>query len=119
VGSQSELQTAHEDGELRILGVSSDQRQVGLEDVPTFQEAGFDLVFPHWRGLMGSKDMTAEEIAFWDETLAKAVETDYWQEQMDTHAWTTFYKPSAEAKKYIADQAALFQQLVGEFDLGR
>ncbi len=39
-------------GQVRALGVMGTERLTALPDVPTFREAGFDLVAEHWWGLM-------------------------------------------------------------------
>ena len=38
-----------------MLAVTSDKPVKGIEDVPTWKEQGLDIVFPHWRGVMGPK----------------------------------------------------------------
>lgn len=49
----SEVIAQAEAGELRILGVMSDERSEFLPDVPTFKEQGFDQVWSVSRGIAG------------------------------------------------------------------
>ncbi len=49
--SAAELKTYVASGQLRILGVMSDQRLSGFPDAPTCAEQGVDVVFGTWRGL--------------------------------------------------------------------
>src|SRR5690606_37545511 len=76
--SLSETKEQHLAGKLKILAVTSDERLEELEDVPTFIEEGIDMVFPHWRGIMGPPDMTEEEIKYWDEKLSEMAQTPEW-----------------------------------------
>ena len=41
-----------ENGDIRLLGISSKQRSEYFPEVPTFKEQGFDLVESIWRGVM-------------------------------------------------------------------
>lgn len=68
----SEVKTQHQAGKLKVLATTSDQRVKGLEDVPTWKEQGLNMVFPHWRGVMGPKNMTKEERAYWNDTMKKS-----------------------------------------------
>ena len=38
------------------------------------------MVMDTWRGVIGPRGMSAEQIAFWDQLLAKAVATDTWKQ---------------------------------------
>ncbi len=49
--SPSELRTYVQSGQVRLLGVMSEERLEAFPDVPTCREQGFDLVFGTWRGL--------------------------------------------------------------------
>jgi putative tricarboxylic transport membrane protein len=115
--SLSEVKDQHLAGKLKILAVSSDERIVGLEDVPTWVDEGVDMVFPHWRGIMGPPDMTEEEIAFWDEALGKMVESEEWATIIENNDWDGFYKDSAETKKFLKEQNELYTKLVNDSGL--
>lgn len=51
--------------------ISSEKRLKELPEVPTWAEQGIDLVFEHWRGVMGPPNMSNAEIEFWDATIEK------------------------------------------------
>lgn len=113
----SESKEQHLAGNLRILSVSSEERIKGLEDVPTWKEQGIDIVFPHWRGVMGPKDMTEEEIAYWDDVFSKMVETEAWDELVKNNEWSHFYKNSSEAKTFFEEQTEMYNELITEAGL--
>jgi tripartite-type tricarboxylate transporter receptor subunit TctC len=46
-----EMQVQRDAGNLKILGVMSAERLALFPDIPTFREAGLDVVFGTWRGL--------------------------------------------------------------------
>lgn len=100
VMSVSEVEQQHKAGKAKILAVTSSERIEGLEDVPTWKEQGINMVFPHWRGVMGPKDMSDEAVAFWDEKLAAMVKTAGWKEVLENNQWESFYKNSQETKSF-------------------
>ncbi|UOQ92396.1 tripartite tricarboxylate transporter substrate binding protein [Halobacillus shinanisalinarum] len=115
--SLSEVKDQHIADKLEILAVSSEKPIEGIEDVPTWKEQGVDLVFPHWRGLMGPPDMTEEQIAFWDEKLSKMVETEEWKKVLKNNDWEGFYKNSEETKAFLQEQHDLYKQLIEDSGL--
>ena len=44
-----------------------------LADVPTWREQGVDSVYAGWRLVFGAKDLSPEQIAYWDQRLAELV----------------------------------------------
>lgn len=110
--SLSEVKEHHLAGKLKILAVSSEERLEELEDVPTLKEQGIDMVFPHWRGIMGPPNMTGEEIQYWDEKLGEMVESEEWKELLKNNDWDSFYQNSTETKKFMDEQEQLYTELI-------
>ena len=92
------------EGNMRIIGISSDKRVEMFPDVPTWKEQGVDLVFAHWRGIMGPGNMTKEQIAFWNEKIAKMVETDSWKESLANMGQYEFYMDAEKYAQYLEEQ---------------
>ncbi|QDP39948.1 tripartite tricarboxylate transporter substrate binding protein [Radiobacillus deserti] len=115
--SLSEVKDQHVAGKLKILAVSSEKRIEGLDDVPTWTEEGVDMVFPHWRGIMGPPDMTEEEIAYWDKKLGEMVKSAEWKEVLKNNDWEGFYKDSEETAAFMKEQHELYTRLVNQSGL--
>nr|WP_238664045.1 tripartite tricarboxylate transporter substrate binding protein [Staphylococcus felis] len=108
----SEVKEQHQVGKLKILATTSDERIKGLEDVPTWKEQGLDIVFPHWRGIMGPSDMTHAEIQYWDETIKKVVDSKQWETIRENNDWDDFYKDSKDSKVFLDKQQEQYKQLI-------
>lgn len=108
----SEVKTQHQAGKLKVLATTSDQRVKGLEDVPTWKEQGLNMVFPHWRGVMGPKNMTKEERAYWNDTMKKVVHSKQWETIRKNKNWDAFYKDSYESEKFLNEQQKKYKQLI-------
>jgi len=115
--SVSEAKEQHTAGELKIIAVTSEEKIEGLEEVDTWSEQGIDMVFPHWRGVMGPPDMTEKEIAYWDETISAMVETDAWKDVMKNNEWEPFYKNSQETKEFFGEQNEMYKELLNNAGL--
>ena len=63
-----------------IVALASERFPAPFQDAPTMVEAGFKLVqFPVWRGVIASKKMSPEALAFWNDAFRKVTETERWK----------------------------------------
>ncbi|MGW7898654.1 tripartite tricarboxylate transporter substrate binding protein [Staphylococcus shinii] len=113
----SEVKEQHQTGKLKMLAVTSDKPIEGIEDVPTWEDQGINVVFPHWRGVMGPKDMTPEQREYWDTTMEKVVKSKRWQEIRKNNDWENFYKDSEESEKFLKAQRKKYNKLVNDSGL--
>ena len=74
---------------------------------------GIDIVFQHWRGIMGPPNMSKEEIEFWDHVFGEMVKTEAWKKTLEHFMWEDFYKDSEETYKYLEEQSMMYEQLMG------
>jgi putative tricarboxylic transport membrane protein len=89
-------------GRLRALGVGAEHRMSGpLADVPTWREQGIDAVVSNWRGIVGPKDMTAAQIAYWDDVFAKTVATAEWKQELERTQLEQHYLDSKTARGFL------------------
>ncbi len=105
-------------GDLRCIAVTSGTRMPGnFADVPTVKESGIDVVFPHWRGILGHSNMSAEEIIWWENIIEQAIETDQWQSIMRNNSWEPFYKDSKETREMWEEEYEVYKSLVNNLGL--
>lgn len=51
--------------EIRVIGITSDERVDVLPDAMTFREQGNDTVFVNWRGFFAAPDLPEDQLAAW------------------------------------------------------
>jgi putative tricarboxylic transport membrane protein len=88
---------------LRILAIASPRRLGGvLAGVPTWREQGLNVEQDSFRAVMGSKDMTPAQIAYWDAVFRALADSTPWQADLENNLWVNNYRDSAGARKYLA-----------------
>jgi putative tricarboxylic transport membrane protein len=94
---------AAQQGQLRIIGITSEKRGDGpLASVPTWKEQGVDVVFANVRLLLGPRGMSAAQVAYWDAALAKVVATSDWKKEVDRNEAIPDYTASRESAQRMA-----------------
>ena len=66
-------------GEVRIIAVTSDKRLEQAPDVPTLKELGYDVSFVNWRGFFGPPKLPKEKAIAFQKMLAKMYDTPEWE----------------------------------------
>ena len=107
-------------GKLRIIGIASSRRLGGaLAAVPTWREQGVDAVVPNWSGVMGAKDMTAAQLAWWDNVFGKLVKSEDWRTSLERNFQEPEYLASADAAAYLRTQYAQLKAALSELGLAK
>jgi len=107
-------------GQLRLIGVPSETRLTGaLAGVPTWKEQGIDVDFSTWRVLVGPKNMTPEEIAWWDNVLQKATSSPQWSAAVTRNLWSPAYKNSAATRQFLIGERTRLTPLLAELGLAK
>ena len=115
VGTAGSAQQHQQAGTIRILGLSSAQRQAGkLAAVPTLREQGIAAEYFAWRGFAAPKGLTAAQTAFWDQVFAKVVEAEEWKKELDDNAWASGSTSAAEARKQLDAEYQLLSKMLAE-----
>ncbi|MFD5493951.1 Bug family tripartite tricarboxylate transporter substrate binding protein, partial [Streptomyces sp. NPDC127091] len=87
-------------GELRLLAVTGPERVPGL-DAPTLQEAGYDVNFTNWRGLVAPPGLTDAER---DTLVALAEElhdSDEWRTSLKQNGWDDAFLTGEEFGDFL------------------
>jgi putative tricarboxylic transport membrane protein len=71
-------------GQLRPLAQITTKRLPEFANVPTLQEAGFNVRSdPTMRGVVGPPGMSPAAAAYWEEVFARTVKTEEWRKYLD------------------------------------
>jgi putative tricarboxylic transport membrane protein len=117
-GTTSSVIRFVESGKLRALGIAAPKRLAAPYDsTPTWTEQGLPVVLDTWRGVIGPKGMSREQIAFWNGVFAKAVTTDTWKEAVRSNSWDANYLDSDGTKKLFDADHAEYRSILSDLGL--
>lgn len=117
VGTTSSVIKLVEAGKLRVIAIAAPKRLGPPYDAtPTWTEQGFAVVLGTWRGVIGPRGMTREQINFWNDILAKAVASDIWKQALHENSWEANYLNSNDTKKLFDSEYAAYRSVLT--DLG-
>lgn len=89
-------------GKLRVLAQLSDKRLPSFPNVPTLQEAGFDVPnVPQVRGVVAPPGIRPEAVAYWEEFFARIVRTPSWKKYLEDNQFEDGFQRSAELGKFF------------------
>jgi putative tricarboxylic transport membrane protein len=93
-------------GQLRMLAIAAPQRRPGaLANVPTLIELGLDApVLATWRAIFGTRGITPQQIAFWEDTLARGFQGEEWKAWMSKNDVTAPPLRGAALSQYLDSQ---------------
>jgi len=104
-------------GKMRALAVTSPQRLSGdFASVPTLRDLGVDLVQTGWTIVMGPKGLSASQVRFWEDAIAKAAQTPEWKAYLAENYWTYTFQGSGDTTRYLAAEYEIARRAL--VDLG-
>ena len=75
---------------------------------------GIDVTLANWRGIIGSKGMTNDQIAFWEKAFFAAISTDEWKAEVEKNLWTTTFAKSAESRRFLENEDHMLRNVLVE-----
>lgn len=97
-------------GEVRILAVTSEERLSQAPDVPTIKELGYDMTFANWRGFFAVPGLAKEKVAAYEELFKKMYETPEWEQIRKQRGWQNLYNPGKDFYPFLETQ----EKAIGE-----
>ena len=108
----SEAVALAQQGEVRILGVTSDERVDAFGDAPTMKEQGLDTTFVNWRGFFAAPGIDDAQLALFQDALTKMYETDEWEEVRARNGWVNIHNNGDEFRDFLEAQEKVIGDLM-------
>ena len=100
----SEAVDLAEAGEVKIIGVTSEERIPAAPDAMTMMEQGIDTSFVNWRGFFGAPDLPEEEKTKYQEAIAKMYDTPEWEEVRARNGWVNIHNSGDDFQVFLEKQ---------------
>lgn len=115
--SPAEVASQVNAGELKMLGVVSDERSKTFPDVPTLKESGYDVAVETWRGLAVPKGTPEEVVDTLTDAFTKAVNEESFKEFMTKSGLTIAVLDGEGFSKVLDRDNQMFADLIEDLGL--
>ena len=61
-------------------------------------------MFENWRGVIGAKGITPEQIVFWENVFRRVTSSDEFRNYAEQNQWGSNFKGAEESRKFMAEQ---------------
>lgn len=96
-------------GTVRALAISTADR-IEVVDAPTAREAGVDVVFANWRGLVAPPGLTPDEARVWQDRIRELDASAAWQDILTRNGWRSSILTGTDFAEFISEQAAFVHE---------
>ncbi|SHK50801.1 putative tricarboxylic transport membrane protein [Shimia gijangensis] len=97
-------------GEVKIIGVTSDERVPAAPDAQTMMEQGIDTTFVNWRGFFAAPGLPADKLAMYQKALAEMYATPEWEDVRARNGWVNIHNSGDDFKTFLEGQ----EQVIGD-----
>jgi putative tricarboxylic transport membrane protein len=103
-------------GKVRVLAVTSAQR-VPEVDAPTLKEAGVDLEFTNWRGMVAAPGLSAEDKSKLTGLVDQMHNSQEWKDALAKNGWIDAYMSGDAFATFLQSEQQRVEQVLGELGL--
>jgi putative tricarboxylic transport membrane protein len=101
--------------QLRVLAVTGAHRVRGV-DAPTLREAGIDVTFANWRGLVAPPGLSAADVTALRAAVARMRDTPRWREALEANGWTDAYLPGDDFGDFLRQEIAWLDRVMADLE---
>jgi len=99
-------------GEVKIIGVTADERVDAAPDAQTMKEQGIDTSFVNWRGFFGAPGLPDDKVTAYQDAIAQMYDTAEWEEVRARNGWVNIHNPGADFQAFLEDQETVIGDLM-------
>lgn len=103
-------------GGLRLLAISADKRQDGI-DAPTMKEVGIDVELFNWRGVFAPPEVSDADKAAMIDLVTKMAGSDAWATECANRSWSPILLTGDDYAKFLAEDTARIEGILKDLGL--
>lgn len=105
-------------GGLRMIAIAAPKRLPGAyADVPATKELGVNATPSNWRVMISARGITAAQTLYWENVLARVVDTDDWKKMLEKDSLTGEFLRSKETRAQLNSEYELLKGVMTELGL--
>lgn len=97
-------------GEVKIIGVTAEDRVDAAPDAMTMKEQGIDTTFVNWRGFFAAPGLPDDKLVMYQDAIAKMYETDEWEAVRARNGWVNIHNSGDDFLNFLEAQ----EQVIGD-----
>ena len=97
-------------GEVQIIGVTSDERVDAAPDALTMSEQGIETTFVNWRGFFGAPGLPEEQLTAYQDAIAAMYDTPEWEAVRARNGWVNIHNSGDDFETFLVEQ----EQVIGD-----
>ena len=101
-------------GEVRIIGVTAEERVDTYAEAPTMVEQGNDTVFVNWRGFFAAPGLPSEQTEAYRAVLEAMYDTSEWEEVRSRNGWVNIHNSGDDFESFLEAQEQVIGDLMRE-----
>lgn len=78
-----------------------------------------NAVFSNWRGVLGPKGLSAEQITYWERVFAGTAQSEDWNRDLSRNFWNNAYMASSEARRFWEAQQNELRPVLTDLGLAK
>ncbi len=103
-------------GTLRALAVTGPERVEGI-DAPTLNEAGLDIEFINWRGVVAPAGLSDDATERLVDLVTQMHDSPQWQEALETNGWDDTFMTGDEFADFIDEERTVTTTVLRDLGL--
>ena len=108
----SEAVALSQAGEVKIIGVTSDERVSASPDTKTMKEQGIDMNFVNWRGFFAAPGLPADKLAAYQKAIAAMYDTPEWEKVRAANGWVNIHNSGDDFTAFLEAQEKVIGDLM-------
>ena len=101
-------------GEVKIIGITADERVDAYADAQTMKEQGIDTSFVNWRGFFAAPGLPDDKLVMYQDALNKMYETPEWEAVRAQNGWVNIHNSGDDFKAFLENQETVIGNLMKE-----
>ncbi|WP_412555865.1 tripartite tricarboxylate transporter substrate binding protein [Shimia sp. MIT1388] len=99
-------------GEVKIIGVTADDRVSAAPDAMTMKEQGIDTSFVNWRGFFAAPGLPEDKLAMYQDAISKMYDTPEWEVVRERNGWVNIHNNGDDFKAFLEGQEKVIGDLM-------
>ena len=101
-------------GEVKIIGVTAEERVDAAPDAQTMKEQGIDTTFVNWRGFFAAPGLPDDKLAMYQSAISAMYDAPEWEAVRERNGWVNIHNSGDDFQSFLEEQEKVIGDLMKE-----